>query len=85
MRAISLIFMVCGLALASDASAQAFRGACHVDTICPGVSRGGGRILNCLRAHKGELPEECFTAIGHSVMNWRGKGHGGGHASGAAT
>lgn len=58
----------------SAANAQAMRMACHVDTLCAGVESGGGRIMNCLRAHKTELSEKCLAAIGRSVMNWRSKG-----------
>jgi hypothetical protein len=77
MRTVSLIALLCALVATGEADAQVFRGPCHVDTLCAGVNRGGGRIMTCLRGHKGDLSEECFAAIGRSVMNWRGKGHGG--------
>jgi len=74
MRILSTIIVFCGLLSAGNAYAQAFRAPCHVDTICPGVSRGGGRIMQCLRVHKSALSQECFASIGRSVMNWRNKG-----------
>ena len=69
MRSISITALLLGVCLSGAAQAQAFREPCHVDSLCPGVERGGGKILNCLRTHKSELSEACFTAIGHFTMN----------------
>jgi hypothetical protein len=71
MRTISLVALMFSLSGAADA--QGFRIPCHVDTLCAGVESGGGRIMNCLRAHKTELSEQCLAAIGRSVMNWRSR------------
>jgi hypothetical protein len=64
------------------AEAQALKMACNVDTLCPGVEAGGGRIMNCLRAHKSELSEKCLAAIGRFIMNRRPKGQEGGPPNG---
>jgi hypothetical protein len=69
MRSISIVALLLGISLSGAAQAQVFRGPCKVDSLCPGVERGGGKILNCLRTHKSELSEACFTAIGHFTIN----------------
>jgi hypothetical protein len=63
------------------AEAQALKMACRVDTLCPGVEAGGGRIMNCLRAHKAELSDKCLAAIGRFFIN-RTKGQEGGPPNG---
>src|SRR5450631_4473784 len=77
MRTVSLIALLFGLALTGGAKAQVFMTPCHVDTLCAGVEKGGGRIVNCLRGHKGELSQQCYAALGHWVINQKGKGQGG--------
>jgi hypothetical protein len=68
---------------AGAAEAQIFREPCHVEELCSGVESGGGRILNCLAQHKGELSQHCLAAIGRSVLNQRGRGrHGPGMQEG---
>ncbi len=69
MRSISVIALLLGLSPPQVAQAQAFRQACHVDALCPGVERGGGKIFSCLREHKGQLSEQCFAAIGRVAIN----------------
>jgi hypothetical protein len=69
MRSISTVALLLGISLSGAAQAQVFRAPCHVDTLCPGVERGGGKIMNCLRTHKSELSEACFAAIGHFTIN----------------
>jgi hypothetical protein len=70
MRTIFIVALLFVLSQSGAADAQGFRMPCHVDTLCAGVESGGGRIMNCLRAHKTELSEQCLAAIGRSVMNW---------------
>ena len=73
--ALALLLPV-AVAAAGSAQAQAFRGACHVAELCPGVERGGGRVVNCLREHRAELSEQCFAALGRAMLNRRGQGQG---------
>ena len=80
MRSISTVALLLGLSLSGAAQAQVFRAPCHVDTLCPGVERGGGKIMNCLRTHKSELSEACFTAIGHFTINRNPSGKKGSEA-----
>jgi hypothetical protein len=85
MRSISTAALLFAICLSGAASAQVFKAPCNVDTLCPGVQPGGGKILNCLRSHKSELSEQCFAAIGHFTMNRPAngkKGAGAGAASG---
>ena len=70
---VSIVALLFVLTLSGAADAQGFRMPCHVDTLCAGVESGSGRIMNCLRAHKNELSEQCLAAIGRSVMNWRSR------------
>jgi hypothetical protein len=41
------------------------RQACQADyqKLCPGVQRGGGRIIECLNAHKDNLSTACQEAL----------------------
>jgi len=81
MRLAVSVALLCGLAFTSSAEAQAFRMACHVNDLCPGVEPGGGRILDCLRMHKDELSEKCLAAIGLSFLNRPGRAQPGPGAS----
>jgi hypothetical protein len=74
MRSTSIIALLLGISLTGAAQAQIFRAPCHVDTLCPGVERGGGKIVACLKTHKSELSEQCFAALGHFMMNRNGGG-----------
>jgi hypothetical protein len=49
-------------ALAQQAEAMKY---CKADVarLCPGVQMGGGRIINCLKAHKEEVSIGCGKAI----------------------
>ena len=77
MRLILVAVLACGLAAPAMAFAQGFRMQCHVQSLCPGVEPGGGRIMNCLRAHRDELPEPCLAAIGRMTLNRRANGQSG--------
>jgi len=74
MRSTSVIALLFVLALSGAADAQGFGGPCHVSALCPGVVRGGGRIMNCLRAHQAGLSQQCLAAIGRTILNRRGRG-----------
>jgi hypothetical protein len=77
MRLILVAVLACALAGPGAALAQGFRMQCHVQSLCPGVEPGGGRIMNCLRAHKDELSEPCLAAIGRMALNRRANGQSG--------
>jgi hypothetical protein len=49
---------------AALAQAQAMS-LCKADVarLCPGVQMGGGRIINCLKAHKEEMSVGCAKAL----------------------
>jgi hypothetical protein len=93
MRSTSVIVLLLGLTLSGAADAQMFAGPCHVNALCPGVVRGGGRIMNCLRAHRAGLSQQCLAAIGRTILNqaprggnrmgsMRGEGPGGQYGGG---
>lgn len=69
MRLISPIVLLLGLSLSSAAVAQSVGVACKIKELCAGEAPGGGRIMECLRAHKSELSEKCLAAIGFAVLN----------------
>lgn len=50
---------------AQRSAAEAARDACKADfaRFCTGVRPGGGRILQCLDAHAGELSPLCRAAL----------------------
>ena len=52
------------------------RGACKVDLekLCAGVQPGGGRIRECMKAHRDQLSDACKTAIA-SRMGHGAPGH----------
>ena len=81
MRKALIVALLFAASTGGDAMAQVFKEPCHVDTVCSGVQKGGGRIISCLKAHKADLSEECFAALGHFMLNK--KGNGGGKAAAA--
>jgi len=70
------------LAFVPSANAQGVRRICNIQTLCPGVQPGGGRIVQCLRAHRDELSERCQAAVGRMFLSWGGKGRQGPGAQG---
>lgn len=54
-----------GLTADQRATATALRDACGADytRFCTSVRPGGGRILQCLEAHEGELAPSCRAAL----------------------
>ncbi|PWR18834.1 cysteine rich repeat-containing protein [Zavarzinia compransoris] len=46
-------------------AAQKLRAACakDIETLCPGVQPGGGRILQCLKQHRKEVSADCTAAF----------------------
>lgn len=65
------------LILADAAVAQggmaATRAACQADltTLCAGVQPGGGRIMQCLKAHKDQISAGCKSAIAERMAEKR--------------
>jgi hypothetical protein len=74
MRPTSIIVLLFGLTLSGAADAQMFAAPCHVNALCPGVARGGGRLMNCLRAHRAGLSQQCLAAIGRTVLDRASRG-----------
>ena len=62
MRSISTVALLLGdFSIPARLRAQVFRALRAMSTpFAPGVERGGGKIMNCLRTHKSELSEACF-------------------------
>ncbi len=46
-------------------AAQKLRAACETDvqSLCPGVQPGGGRLLQCLKQHQKEVSPDCVAAL----------------------
>jgi hypothetical protein len=66
--AVPVIGFVAMAAFADDAAPPPEGGAmaaCRQDvqTLCPGVQRGGGRIMACLKSHAPEVSSGCKAAI----------------------
>ncbi len=62
---IALGCLTLALAAHADDGPPNARQACKADyqKFCSGVSRGGGRILECLNSHKSEISPACQQAI----------------------
>jgi hypothetical protein len=63
-----MITLVAMAAFADEAPAPPTGGpmaACKQDvqTLCPNVPRGGGRIAACLKSHASEVSPDCKTAL----------------------
>jgi hypothetical protein len=66
--AVPVIGFVAMAAFADDAAPPPEGGAMaackqDVQTLCPGVQRGGGRIMACLKSHAPEVSSGCKAAI----------------------
>jgi hypothetical protein len=50
--------------------ASSMREACKTDyqKFCSGVQQGGGRIIQCLNSHKGELTTACQEALAKAAQ-----------------
>lgn len=69
MKYLAILFIF----IATGASAQQLslsqklqlRSACKADInrLCPGISPGGGRIVECIRGKKDQLSQPCVAAI----------------------
>ena len=76
-----MITLVAMAAFADDAPAPPTGGpmaACRQDvqTLCPNVPRGGGRIAACLKSHASEVSPDCKTAL-KAEHGRRGQSSGG--------
>ena len=82
MKAIALSLLAT-LALSSaayaDEPAGPHNGPCRADVekLCPGVKPGGGRIIQCLKAHKDEVSDACKADL-KQMKARRGGGDAGG-------
>jgi len=68
LRSYMVVFLLASIALALAVSAVAetsAREACQADFLrfCRSVQRGGGRILQCLQSHIGELTPDCRSVV----------------------
>lgn len=68
---VSTLVLTCSLtAHAADAGHAPMKGACKQDVakLCEGIKPGGGRIADCLKAHKDQVSDTCKAAIkqGHA-------------------
>ena len=67
--AVLLAMTAFGAAQAQDQDAAGGHGhmreACQADMakLCPGVQPGGGRVMQCFKAHKDELSDGCRSAL----------------------
>jgi len=63
--AASVLIMSLAAGSAAAADVAALRDACKADveSLCPGVQPGGGRIKECLKANKDKVSQGCKTAI----------------------
>jgi len=61
---------VSGPAAGQDQALLAARAACanDIQTLCPGVQPGGGRILACLKQHKQQVSGGCKQAIATAMQ-----------------
>ena len=74
MRATHVLTIAIGLIVPGAAlAASPIRVACQIQTLCPDVARGHAAMMECLRAHKAELSQDCKIAIADQVLNQRGK------------
>ncbi len=63
---LALLLSLAAVSLADSALAQSEAIAlCKSDIarLCPGVQPGGGRIIDCLKAHKMEMSVGCAQAL----------------------
>lgn len=54
---VSAFLLISNIALAQGAAARACNG--DIQSFCAGVSQGGGKIVQCLRAHEQQLSPAC--------------------------
>lgn len=49
--------------------AGGFRAVCkdEIDKLCRGTEPGGGRLMECLKKHEGDLSADCKQALGQAV------------------
>ncbi len=64
--ALTVIIMVTAFSPVALAQEEGHhRGACRTDAqrLCPGVERGGGRMLDCLAGQKDKLSDDCRKMV----------------------
>jgi hypothetical protein len=62
-------------AVSGNADADTVWRACNVKVLCPNVTPGGGRILDCLKDHIDTLQQPCLSAIGLTTLVNHRKAH----------
>jgi hypothetical protein len=68
LAAVSVVMASILTAAYGDSDPPTLHKACNMDVICAGVKPGEGRVLGCLREHLSTLTEECFAALGRSML-----------------
>ena len=76
LAACATIAITAGAAVAQDrpqahAATGGLRIACKADLekLCAGVQPGGGRIRDCMKAHRDQLSEGCKSAIASAMSH----------------
>ena len=76
LAACAIIAITAGAAVAQDrpqahSAAGGPRIACKadVDKLCAGVQPGGGRVRDCMKAHRDQLSDACKTAIASAMSH----------------
>jgi hypothetical protein len=67
MRTVAVLSLIAAFALPHGAAAEGARPreACRADLarLCKGIEPGGGRIRDCIKAHRSEISPQCRAAL----------------------
>ena len=72
----ALILTLAAGAAAAQPAAPGLREACGADVqkLCAGIQPGGGRILQCIKAHAADVSAGCKTAIAQAMAARKAEG-----------